>query len=174
MQLSDVQQKFVLHWGEMGARWGVNRTVAQVHALLYLWPQPLNAEQITETLGVARSNVSMSLRELQSWGIVRVVHVMGDRRDYFDSVDDVWELFRKIVDERKKREVDPTLKLLRECVNEAEGGARADAHTVERLQSMLEFFESVTRAYEAVRDLPSGALAEAIAELHAASGEGDG
>lgn len=162
MKLSAVQEKFVLHWGEMGARWGVNRTVAQVHALLYLWAGPLNAEQITETLGVARSNVSTSLRELQSWGIVKVVHVMGDRRDYFTSLTDVWEMFRTIVEERKKREIDPTLRLLRECVAEAEAGPRTDSHTVERLQAMRAFFESVTGAYEQIRDLPSGALADAL------------
>lgn len=170
MQLSDVQEKFVLHWGEMGARWGVNRTVAQVHALLYLWPQPLNAEQITETLGVARSNVSNSLRELQSWGIVKVVHVMGDRRDYFTSLSDVWEMFRTIIDQRKKREIDPTLGLLRECVAEAEAGPRTDAYTVERLQAMRDFFESVVAAYEQLRQLPSGALSEALTSLNAEAG----
>lgn len=174
MKLSAVQEKFVLHWGEMGARWGVNRTVAQVHALLYLWPAPLNAEQITETLGVARSNVSNSLRELQSWGIVKVVHVMGDRRDYFTSLTDVWEMFRTIAEQRKKREVDPTLGLLRECVAEAEAGPRTDAQTVERLQAMLNFFESVTAAYEQLRDLPSGALADAMSGFQPAGDEDHG
>src|SRR5438309_11938563 len=114
--LSPVQQKFVLHWGEMGTRWGINRTVAQIHALLYVSPKPLDAEEIAETLGVARSNVSTSLKELQGWGIVKVVHVMGDRRDHFESVKDVWSLFQIIMDERKKREIDPTLAVLRECV----------------------------------------------------------
>src|SRR5688572_9757285 len=104
--LSPVAEKFVLHWGEMGTRWGLNRTVAQIHALLYLSPRPLHAEEIAATLAVARSNVSNSLRELQNWGIVRVVHVMGDRRDHFESMKDVWEMFRVILDERKKRETD--------------------------------------------------------------------
>ena len=118
--LTPVQEKFVLHWGEMGARWGINRTVAQVHALLFISPKPLHAEDIAQTLSVARSNVSTSLRELQNWGIVKVVHVMGDRRDHFESMKDVWEMFRQVLDQRKKREIDPTVALLRECVNESE------------------------------------------------------
>src|SRR6202161_1700171 len=111
--LSPAAQKFSLHWGEMGTRWGINRTVAQIHALLFLSPRPLNAEEIASTLGVARSNVSNSLRELQGWGIVRVTHLLGDRRDHFESMKDVWEMFRIIVDERRKREADPTLTMLR-------------------------------------------------------------
>src|SRR5205809_5478297 len=117
--LGPVQQKFVLHWGEMGTRWGINRTVAQIHALLYLSPKPLNAEEIADTLGVARSNVSTSLKELQGWGIVKLTHVLGDKRDHFESIKDVWEMFRVVLDERKKREIDPTLKMLRECMAEA-------------------------------------------------------
>src|SRR6266849_9046743 len=119
-KLSPVQEKFVLHWGEMGTRWGINRTVAQIHALLYVSPKPLNAEQIAETLGVARSNVSSSLKELQGWGIVKLVHVLGDKRDHFDSLKDVWEMFRIVLDERKKREIDPTVNMLRACISEAE------------------------------------------------------
>src|SRR5574341_82916 len=106
MRLAPVQQKFILHWGEMGTRWGINRTVAQIHALLYLSPDPLPAEEIASTLGVARSNVSNSLRELQAWGIVRVVHQLGDRRDHFESMRDVWEMFRIILEERKRREIE--------------------------------------------------------------------
>src|SRR5688572_26727821 len=104
VKLTPVMEKFILHWGEMGTRWGINRTVAQVHALLYLSPKALHAEEIAETLSVARSNVSTSLKELQSWGIIRVVHVMGDRRDHFESLKDVWELFQVIIAERKRRE----------------------------------------------------------------------
>src|SRR5436309_15327618 len=118
--LSAVQQKFVLHWGEMGARWGINRTVAQIHALLFITPKALNAEDIAKILGVARSNVSTSLKELQNWGIVKIVHVMGDRRDYFESMKDVWEMFRVVLDERKKREIDPTIAVFRECPVESE------------------------------------------------------
>src|SRR5216110_3206093 len=101
--LSRVAQKFVLHWGEMGARWGISRTVAQIHALLFLSPRPLTAEEIADTLSVARSNVSTSLRELQAWGLVRVVHILGDRRDHFQALKDVWEMFQLILDGRKRR-----------------------------------------------------------------------
>src|SRR3954465_6839330 len=132
--LSPVAEKFVLHWGEMGTRWGINRTVAQIHALLYLSGKPLNAEEIAETLGVARSNVSTSLKELQNWGIVRIAHVMGDRRDHFESMKDVWAMFRVILDERKKRETDPTLHLLRELTTQAgKKGDAADPYVRDRL-----------------------------------------
>src|ERR1044071_9037789 len=116
--LTPVQQKFILHWGEMGVRWGINRTMAQIHALLYLSPRPLNAEAIAETLGVARSNVSNSLRELQSWRIIKLVHVLDDKRDHFESMKNVWEMFRIVLDERKRREIDPTMLILEECISE--------------------------------------------------------
>lgn len=112
--LSPVARRFVLHWGEMGSRWGVNRTVAQVHALLFLAGRPMDAEEIAATLFVARSNVSTSLRELINLNLVRVVHKVGERRDYFETSRDVWELFRTIVRERKAREFDPTMSLLAE------------------------------------------------------------
>src|SRR2546427_4320308 len=131
--LTPVAQKFILHWGEMGTRWGINRTVAQVHALLFLSPRPVAADEISETLSVARSNVSTSLRELQGWRIVRVVHVLGDRRDHFESIKDVWEIFRIVSEERKRREIDPTLNVLAEGVQEVESDARGDAYTRERL-----------------------------------------
>ena len=158
MELTPVKQKFILHWGEMGTRWGINRTVAQIHALLFLGPRPLHAEEIAETLGVARSNVSNSLRELQSWGIIRVAHVMGDRRDHFESMKDVWEMFRVVLDERKKRETDPTLQILRECVAEAKKPGQADAHTRDRLGEMLNFFELMTNWYEQTRRMPIPAV----------------
>src|ERR1044072_2227349 len=110
-RLSAVQRKFILHWGEMGTRWGVNRTVAQVHALLYISPRPLNADDIVEALEVARSNVSTSLKELQGWGLVKIVHVLGDKRHHFESLKDVWELFRVVMDEGTKRELAPTMRL---------------------------------------------------------------
>ncbi len=124
MKLGLVQQKFVLHWGEMGTRWGLNRTVAQIHALLYIAPKPLNAEEIAETLDVARSNVSNSLKELQSWRIVKLVHVLGDKRDHFESMKNVWDMFRIVLDERKRREIDPTIAVLEECMAEAAGPGR--------------------------------------------------
>jgi DNA-binding transcriptional regulator GbsR (MarR family) len=158
MALTPVTQKFILHWGEMGTRWGINRTVAQIHALLFLSPRPLHAEEIAETLSVARSNVSNSLRELQNWGIVKTVHVLGDRRDHFESMKDVWEMFRVILDERKKRETDPTLAMLRECVAEAKKPGQADAHAKERLAEMLSFFESMTTWYEQTRKMSTPAV----------------
>ena len=162
MTLTDIQQKFILHWGEMGTRWGINRTVAQIHALLFLSAEPLHAEEIADTLGVARSNVSNSLRELQGWGIVKVVHLLGDRRDHFESLKDVWEMFRIIVDERKKREADPTLAMLREAVAEAKTPEAADAYTRKRLADMLEFFEAMTRWTEQTRKLPTPAVARMV------------
>ena len=150
-KLSPVQQKFILHWGEMGTRWGINRTVAQIHALLYLSPQPLHAEEIAETLGVARSNVSTSLRELQGWGIVKLVHVLGDRRDHFETLKDVWEMFRIVLDERKKRECDPTMRLLHDCIVEAEKDKATDEYTEERLKELYGFFETTTTLYAQVR-----------------------
>lgn len=116
MELTDIQRKFVLHWGEMGSMWGVNRTVSQIHALLFAHGKPMHAEELSETLGVARSNVSNSLKELQAWNLVRITHTLGDRRDYFETSVDVWELFRTVVRERKEREFDPTIRVLREIV----------------------------------------------------------
>src|SRR5882724_3461065 len=139
MKLSPVQQKFILHWGEMGTRWGINRTVAQLHALLYVSARPLNAEDIAETLDVARSNVSNSLKELQSWRIVKLVHVLGDKRDHFESMKDVWEMFRVVLDERKRREIDPTIVILEECIAEAENDKLTDEYTQERLRELAGF-----------------------------------
>ena len=156
--LTPVQQKFVLHWGEMGTRWGINRTVAQIHALLYISPKPLNAEEISDTLAVARSNVSTSLKELQGWGIVKLVHVLGDKRDHFESMKDVWEMFRVVLDERKRREIDPTLNMLRSCIAEAEKEKGTDSHTRERLSELAGFFETTTAWYAQVRSWPTTAL----------------
>ena len=158
MKLTAVQEKFVLHWGEMGTRWGINRTVAQIHALLYLSPKPLHAEEIAETLGVARSNVSNSIRELQGWGIVKLVHVMGDRRDHFDSMKDPWEMFRLVLDERKKRELDPTIGMLREALAELEKDKQKDSCTMERLRALQEFFEATSGWYNQLRQWPTSTL----------------
>ncbi len=158
-KLTPVQQKFVLHWGEMGTRWGINRTVAQLHALLYLAPKPLHAEEISETLGVARSNVSTSLRELQNWGLIKITHVLGDRRDHFEIVtSDVWEMFRIVLDERKKREIDPTVAVLRACVAQAEQGGKAEEVTRKRLAAMRDFFESTSVWYDQVGGLPASGI----------------
>lgn len=162
--LTPVAQKFILHWGEMGTRWGVNRTVAQVHALLFISPKPITAEDIANALAVARSNVSTSLRELQGWGIVRVVHVLGDRRDHFESVKDVWEIFRIVAEERKRREIDPTLRVLRECVDELRRAGQSDKFTRERLQSMLEFLTVMSGLFEEVVRIPASTL-KGVAKL---------
>ncbi len=156
--LTPVAQKFILHWGEMGTKWGINRTVAQVHALLFLSPKPIPADEIAETLAVARSNVSTSLRELQGWGIVRVVHVLGDRRDHFETFKDVWEIFRTVSEERKRREIDPTLRVLGECVQELKSKPDNDAYTRERLEGMLEFLTVMTGLFDEVLRMPAGAL----------------
>jgi DNA-binding transcriptional regulator GbsR (MarR family) len=144
MKITPVMSKYVLHWGEMGTKWGINRSVAQIHALLYICGRPLPAEEIAEILSIARSNVSTCLKELQGWGIIRVAHTMGDRRDHFEAISDVWEAFRLILIERKRREADPTLRMLRECVADVAGNTKPtadEALTEKRLKDMLEFFE---------------------------------
>jgi DNA-binding transcriptional regulator GbsR (MarR family) len=143
MPLSAIGERFVLHWGEMGSRWGVNRTVAQIHALIYLAGRPLHAEEIAATLQVARSNVSTSLRDLLHWNLVRVVHAIGDRRDHYETAHDPWDLLRTIVRERKAREFDPTIEVLRDCVNDAAFAAE-DAPTRKRLSSTLLLMESLS------------------------------
>ncbi len=158
MKISPATEKYILHWGEMGARWGTNRTVAQIQALLYLSPKPLRADQIVDLLSVARSNVSTSIRELQSYGLVRMIHLLGDRRDYFESIDDVWELFRVIIEQRKQRELNPTLTMLRQCVSEVEQESQTDEITKERIRNMLEFIDSTNTWYEKIRSISTSTL----------------
>jgi DNA-binding transcriptional regulator GbsR (MarR family) len=160
--LTSTEQKFILHWGEMGTKWGINRTVAQIHALLYISPKPLNAEEIVETLGVARSNVSNSLKELQSWRIIKLVHVMGDKRDHFEALPDVWETFRTVLEERKKREIDPTLAVLRECVSDLKGASGPDKYTARRLGELTDFFETTTVWYDQIRLWPQSAFVKFV------------
>ncbi|CAG2154876.1 hypothetical protein LMG31506_05220 [Cupriavidus yeoncheonensis] len=143
MELTPVSERFILHWGEMGTRWGVNRTVAQIHALLYLLGRPVTADNIAETLGVARSNVSNSLKELQAWKLARVVHIMGDRRDHFETSTDIWELFRLIVEGRRQRELDPTLAMLRDSLASPEL-SEEDAEAQTRIRNTLAFLETLT------------------------------
>ena len=157
-QLNAATKRFILHWGEMGARWGINRTVAQIHALLHISVAPLTAEEMAALLSVARSNVSTSIRELQGWGLVRTVHELGDRRQHFESVKDVWEMFRIILDQRKKREIDPTIDLLRLCISELQGGNTDDAYTRQRLQEIYEFFTDVDTLYRDVYQFPVARL----------------
>ena len=158
MKISPATEKYILHWGEMGARWGTNRTVAQIQALLYLSPKPLRADQIVDLLSVARSNVSTSIRELQSYGLVHMIHLLGDRRDYFESIDDVWELFRVIIEQRKQRELNPTLTMLRQCVSEVEQESQTDDITKERIRNMLEFIGSTNTWYEKIRSISTSTL----------------
>ncbi|WP_429406128.1 GbsR/MarR family transcriptional regulator [Paraburkholderia sp. GAS82] len=143
MELTPIAERFILHWGEMGSRWGVNRTVAQIHALLYLLGRPIAADEIADTLGVARSNVSTSLRELQSWRLAKVVHVMGDRRDHFETSTDIWELFKLIVEGRRQREIDPTLTMLRDSLVSPEI-ADESRETEQRIRETLKFLETLT------------------------------
>jgi DNA-binding transcriptional regulator GbsR (MarR family) len=142
----------------MGTRWGVNRTVAQLHALLFLANAPMPAEDIAEALGVARSNVSNSLKELQSWGLARIVHLPGDRRDHFVALQDVWDIFRVIVEERKKREIDPTLTVLRECAQDAEHDSAMEAATRAKMEQVLAFMEMLTATYGDYRHLPPATM----------------
>lgn len=158
MELTPVMQRYILHWGEMGTRWGVNRTVAQIHALLYLSNRPLPADEIVETLGVARSNVSTSIRELQSWGLAAMTHVMGDRRDHFEARKDLWEMLAIIAEERKKREIDPTLSMLKQCLADAEKDKATEPETLERIRDMHDFLQTLVAWYEDVRALPPSTL----------------
>jgi DNA-binding transcriptional regulator GbsR (MarR family) len=160
--LTPVAQRFILHWGEMGTRWGINRTMAQIHALLFISAKPLHAEEICATLEVARSNVSNSLRELQNWKIVKLVHLPGDRRDHFESLKDVFEMFRVIAAERKRREIDPTVSTLRECIRQADRKNAADAYTIERLDDLADFFELGASWFDKMARVPSRRLQRAM------------
>ncbi len=158
LKLSEIQKKFILHWGEMGTRWGINRTVAQVHALLYVWPEPLNADDITNTLSVARSNVSNSLKELSGWGLLKTVQKLGDRKEHFETFEDPWEMFRIVGAERKRREIDPTMTMLAECLAEQKAASKADPHMEKRLGDMKEFFDSVSACFDRANSLPTSTL----------------
>jgi DNA-binding transcriptional regulator GbsR (MarR family) len=140
MKLSSTAQRFVVHWGEMGAAWGVNRTVSQIHALLFFHGRPLHAEEIAETLSVARSNVSTSLKELQNWQLIRATQMLGDRRDYFETSSDVWDLFRTVVRQRREREFEPTVRLLSDLTKEA-AFAKEPADVQDRVRDTLHLME---------------------------------
>jgi DNA-binding transcriptional regulator GbsR (MarR family) len=151
--LSPIAKQFILHWGEMSSRWGINRSMAQIHALLYLSTQPLNAEQIAGALSLARSNVSTSLRELQAWGIVKVAHLLGDRRDYYETMQDPWKMLLAILEQRRRREIDPTIAMLRECVEQSKGSRPQDKHSRTRMLELLELLEALTDWHEQVGKL---------------------
>ena len=154
-KLPPAVEKFILHWGDMGGQWGVNRSVAQIHALLYLSDRPLTAEEIAETLGIARSNVSNSLRELGGWKLVRRVPVLGDRRDHFEAETDLWEMVTRIAQGRKEREIDPAAAALRVCRAEAEGDHRVSPVARKRLAEMEDFVATVSRWYDQMLGVPA-------------------
>jgi DNA-binding transcriptional regulator GbsR (MarR family) len=158
MHLTDTMHRYILHWGEMGSRWGMNRSVAQIHALLFLSDQPLNADEIGETLEIARSNISNGLKELLAWELVHVTHVLGDRRDFFSAQHDTWEVIRAIMEGRKKREIDPTLTALRECAAQLKNDKETPAAVRERIVTQLEFLETVTRWFDAMKRMPRKTL----------------
>jgi DNA-binding transcriptional regulator GbsR (MarR family) len=155
--LPPVSQRFVLHWGEMGSRWGVNRSVAQIHGLLFISGRPMHADEIGAALGVARSNVSTSLRELQNWNLVRVVHLLGDRRDHFETSGDVWELFRTVVRERKAREFEPTIAALRECLQHPDLN-REPALARQRIEQTLALMTTLSTWADEMLRLPPETL----------------
>ncbi len=155
-------EHFVVHWGEMGERWAVNRSVAQIHALLYVADRPLTADDIATRLGIARSNASNSLKELLGWSLIRRVQVLGDRRDYFEAEADMFEMVRRIATGRKAREIDPALDVLRRCVSEAERDRRVWPEAKKRLIEMMEFTETVDKAFDEIMSLPTPTLARLI------------
>lgn len=154
VELTPIAKQFIVHWGEMGEKWGINRTIAQINGLLYLSPEPLNAEEIAETLSLARSTVSVGLHELENWGIIRLVHTMGDRTDRFEVKGDVYEMFRFIVDYRKRREVDPTLQMLGESVAALEASGEDD-YSVQKMRDMLELFTTLDSFYQQAQKAPT-------------------
>ncbi|WP_201540883.1 GbsR/MarR family transcriptional regulator [Psychrobacter sp. 1044] len=161
MKLNPVTEKFILHWGEMGSQWGVNRTMSQIHALLFIIGKPLNAEEITETLGVARSNVSNSIKELQHWGLVQKVSILGDRRDHFTTSTDVWELARIIVVERQKRELEPTVQFLQELMNSPEF-EHENNEVKSRIRDTQEFVSTLTTWSSEMLKLPTSILKKVL------------
>ena len=153
MTLTPAMEKFIVHWGEMGSRWGVNRTVAQIYALLFLNKEPMNAEQIVDTLAVARSNVSNSLKELQSLGLVSLTHKLGDRRDHFAAIKDCWDMLQVLADERKKREIDPTMEILAQCLIEAKADQQTPAYVTEQFQQMNDFMHTMSNWYQQMKSI---------------------
>jgi len=157
MKLTTSMEKFIVHWGEMGSRWGVNRTVAQIFALLVLSEESMNAEQISTTLGVARSNVSNSIKELQTLNLVTMAHKLGDRRDHFIAIKDCWDMMLVLASERKKREIDPTMDVLSQCLTEAKQD-KSPAYVVQQLKQMDEFMNTMNTWYDQMHKMDRGLL----------------
>ena len=161
MNLPPLQEEFVLHFGEMGSRWGINRTVGQIYALLFVNERPLNAEEISESLGFSRSNVSMGLKELQAWKLVRLKHFPGDRREYFTTPADLWEIVRTLVEERKRREIDPTLTKLRELQLSGDQ-LDGDDYATERIAELTKLIELLTGWYDDINGLETDRLIQLL------------
>lgn len=161
MNLSPPLSRFVVHWGEMGTRWGVNRTVAQIHALLYIKGRPMHAEEIADTLGVARSNVSNSIRELQGWNLAKLTHLPGDRRDHFETSVHVWELLRTIVRERQRREIAPTIEVLAELLADPAIN-RESAEAKVRLRETLDLLQTLTAWSDEMLKLDTSTLTKVL------------
>ncbi|SHN85232.1 GbsR/MarR family transcriptional regulator [Bradyrhizobium erythrophlei] len=161
-KLPSAVERFILHWGDMGDEWGVNRSVSQIHGLLYLSETPMTAEDIADTLGMARSNVSNSIKELLSWNLIRRVPILGDRRDHFEAETDIWEVAARIAAGRKEREIDPALEALRACVSDAADDPAMGAVASKRLKEMLAFTELVDRWYVQMLDVPRPRLVALI------------
>jgi len=158
VKLPETLQRFVLHWGDLGSQWGVNRSVAQIHALLYISTDPITAEDIAATLSLARSNVSNSIKELLSWQLIHRIPVMGDRRDHYAAETDIWEVVRRIAKGRKQREIDPAAEVLKDCVQKANDDHSINPIALQRVQQMLDFTQSINRWYEQMLTLPKGQL----------------
>lgn len=161
-QLSPAKQKFVLHWGEMGGRWGVNRSVAQIHALLYVSGSPLTAEEIAQTLAIARSNVSTSIRELLDWGIIQAVQRVGERKELYEALADPWETLDRVIEKRREREIEPTLRLLGACITEARANPKEDKLVAVRLEALRDLMVQGDAMIAAMRRLPRETLTKAM------------
>jgi DNA-binding transcriptional regulator GbsR (MarR family) len=157
--LTPLVRSFVAHFGEMGSRWGINRTVGQIYALIFVSPQPLNADEIAEKLEFSRSNVSMGLKELQAWRLVNLRHLPGDRREYFDAPSDAWEIFRTLAEERRRREIEPTLSMLRNALLETPG-TEEDRVALERMRGMHDLIELTTTWFDDVQHMDQQTLAK--------------
>ena len=156
--LPPLNREFITHFGEMGSRWGINRTVGQIYALLYISSEPVNADEIAEALDFSRSNVSMGLKELQAWRLVRLRHLPSDRREYFEAPEDVWEIFRVLAEERRRREVEPTLSMLRSALLQ-EPGSEAEEHAQARMREMHDLIDRLMTWFDDVQKLsPETAL----------------
>ena len=162
MKLTPAMRKYVLHWGEMGQRWGVSRSVAQLHALLFLSDAPLPADEIAETLGLARSNVSTGLKELIGWELVKLTHKDGDRRDHFEAKQDPWDMLVTIAEGRKRRELDPTLALLDDCVREAKADGETSPAVRAKLERLRDLTAQLTGWYDQMRHVPRPVLMKLV------------